>query len=1013
MNDFVPLRIISDYSFLKSGLTMERIKLGVYKNDYYGLGLCDIGVMYGVPAFIKTAEELNRPYVIGMEVELNDDVLCLYVKNETGYRHLMKLATALSSQSLDIQLLKKYSEGLIGVIETSNDKFKTLFKEDREQLNRLLFDYDVLFKSNFYLGISVTSKEEVSYANEIRNFVSNHPYNCVAFPKIRYLKTDDAIVLSIVEAIATEEEITIKKEKGQDYFMSFNNYQKIYTPKEIRNTREIVEATSFSFHQKRGEMLHYPVDDASKTLKTMCRESLKDKGLETTEIYQKRLDYELETIINLGYADYFLIVHDFVSYAKNNDILVGPGRGSAAGSLVSYLLNITEIDPIKEDLQFERFLNPHRQTMPDIDVDFMDIKRNDVVEYVREKYGNSRVANIVTYQTIQAKQALRDIGRVYNFPTHHIDLLSKRLSNPKLSLRQAYRQIPEFKKLVDSDEYFLQIVSLASKIEGLIRQNGLHPAGVILNHGPLEEVLPLSIDFSNNYISQYELNYLEDQGFLKIDFLALRNLTTISYCVDLINDGKKIPIIDKFNIPYDEKEVYEFIASGQTLGIFQLESSGIKRAISVLKPSCFDDIIALLALYRPGPMDSIPSYGKRKEGKEKITYDDPCLEKILKPTYGIIVYQEQVNEIARVMAGFSMAEADLFRRAITKKDAGIISANEKAFIEGSIKNGHSETVARKVFNNIKKFAGYGFNKSHPAVYAIITCRTAFLKLHYPLEFYAAILETASGTSDTKFSEYVSEMKKRNIKIIAPNINASTKTFLVYENGLLFPLSGIKGINNLLVDNIINERKEKPFTDFFDFVSRMYNLKINDEQIVRLIDAGCFDSFNPSRASLRATVKSALQFAELTYKEDGQLNIGFSAFITPYTIEQKDDPIENLNREYEVLGMMISNNPLYYKKEILAEKNVIPIVEAKYLFEAKIAGLIKDVKKINTKKGSTMAFVKLLDETDEIEITVFPDTYANVLDLVEKNNLVVCDIKRKKRQDDYSYIADNIYPLEDE
>lgn len=1016
MNDFVPLRIISDYSFLRSGLTMERIKTGIQKNEYYGLGLCDIGVMYGVPAFIKVAEQLSRPCIIGMEITVSDDVLCLYVQNEIGYRHLMKITTAINNQTFSEKTLKDFSEGLICIIETSNDKFKTAFQEDQEKLNKVLFKYDVLFKSGFYLGISVTSKEEVKYANEIRHFLVNHPYRSVAFPKIRYLKSDDAIVLAIVEAIAKEDKDEVLKEKslgGQDYFMTYNNYAKIYTTNEIATTKSIVDCVNFSFHQKRGELMRFPVSNAAESLKSLCEEGLKNKGLDKFEIYEKRLCYEVETITKLGYADYFLIVQDFVSYAKNYGILVGPGRGSAAGSLVSYLLDITEIDPIKEELQFERFLNPFRQTMPDIDIDFMDVSRNDVVEYVREKYGNSRVANIVTYQTIQAKQSLRDIGRVYNYPTRHIDLLSKRLSNPRLSLKQSYKQLPEFRKLVDSDNYFLTIVSLASKIEGLIRQNGLHPAGVILNNGPLEEVLPLTTDFAGHYISQYELNFLEDQGFLKIDFLALRNLTTIAYCVDLINEGKDQPIIDKFNIPFNENSVFDIIASNQTMGIFQLESSGIKRAISLLKPSCFDDVVALLALYRPGPMDSIPSYGRRKEGKEKITYDDPCLEPILKSTYGIIVYQEQVNEIARSMAGFSMAEADLFRRAISKKDAEQFAKNEQLFIQGSLNNGHAENVARKVFETIRKFADYAFNKSHASVYAVITCRTAYLKLHYPLQFYAAILETASGTSDTKFNEYVSEMKKRDIKIVSPHINLSAKSFLISEGGLLFPLNAIKGVNNILVDNILTERNDKPFADFFDFVSRMYRNKLTEDQLIKLIDAGCFDSFYASRASLRATIKSALQYAELTYQDNGQLNIGFSPFLAPYIIEQKDDPLDNLEKEYEVLGMMLSNNPLHYKQHLLIQKEVTPIVEAKQLEKAKIAGLIRSIKKINTKKGTTMAFVKLLDETDEMEIIVFPEPFAEAVVLLEKNKLIVCEIKRDRRDEEIAFIANNLTPLEDE
>ena len=1013
MNNFVPLRVVSCYSFLQSGLTIERIATGVTKNAYFGVGLCDKGVMYGVPSFIKAMEGLEKLTIIGLEIKLDDDTLGVYAINEEGYRNLLKISTAIQKKEFDRKFLEEHTKGLLAIIETSNGKFKELFVENSDGFNRYLLNWNNLFKSGFYLGVEVTKKEDVKYANSIRKFASEHSYETVAFPQIRYLKKDDAIVLRIAEAIANEEQIKEKKAIGQEYFMSITDYQKIYTPKEILNTQKILEKSKFDFHQKRGELFHYPVEDSPKALKDNCYEALSKLGLEKDEEYTKRLDYELETINSLGYADYFLIVQDYVSYAKNHDIIVGPGRGSAAGSLVSYLLNITEIDPLKNGLQFERFLNPYRKTMPDIDVDFMDIKRDLVVDYMREKYGNEHVANIVTFQTIQAKQSLRDIGRVYGYSNNDIDLLSKRITNPKYSLREAYKKLPEFKKLIDSDNYYLEIVSLASKIEGLIRQSGLHAAGIILNNDSLEEALPILTDFNNHYISQYEMGYLEEQGFLKMDFLGLRNLTTIDYCVSLIKKNNPNADIDVKHIPYDDPNVYKLIASLQTMGVFQLESSGMKRAISILKPSCFNDIVALLALFRPGPMDSINTYAKRKEGKEKIIYDDSCLEPILKETYGIIVYQEQVNMIATTMAGFSMGEADMFRRAISKKDIDKLLESEKAFIEGSIKKGHNEKTAKKVFDFIKKFANYGFNKSHSVAYSVIACQMAYLKYYYPLEFYAAILETSSSTSDTKFNEYVSEMKQRNIAIISPNINKSAKDFVVQKEGLLFPLSAIKGINELFVNAILEERNTNgEYKDFFDFVGRMYRYKINEAQINKLIDAGCFDTFNPSRASFRASIRSALQYSELVFKENDQLNIGFSDLISPYLIEDHDDPLENLDKEYEVLGIMLSNNPLHYKTDILRAKKVTPIIEAKNEFNAVIAGMIRSVKTITTKKGATMAFIKIMDETDEIELTLFPEAYQEGISLLEKNSLIIATIKREKRDDNYDFICNKVEPLEE-
>ena len=1013
MNIFVPLHIVSCYSFLQSGLTIEKIQNSVAKNDYFGMGLCDKGVMFGVPSFVKASEAINRPYIIGVEISVDEDFLCLYAINEEGYHHLMEISTAIQKEEMSFDLLKEKAAGLIAVIETNKGKFSELFTAKDTTFNRYLLNISKVFKDGFYLGIEVIKKEDVSYANSLRRFANEYTYECVAFPTILYQKKDDAIVLKIVEAIANEEELAEKKMDGQQYFMPISSYEKIYTKAEIANTQKILKASSFDFHNRRGEMLHYPVENSEETLKENCLKALKDLGLDENKDYLDRLNYELEIIISMGYADYFLIVQDYVGFAKRNNIIVGAGRGSAAGCLVSYLLDITQIDPIKHDLQFERFLNPHRKTMPDIDVDFMDIRRDEVVQYMREKYGNERVANIVTFQTIQAKQSLRDIGRVYGFPTNHIDLLSKRITKKDASLRDAYKTLPEFKNLVDSDPYFLQIVSLASKIEGLIRQSGLHAAGIILNNSPLENALPVLTDFSDNYISQYEMDCLEEQGFLKMDFLGLRNLTTIWKAVDLINQRYPDAKLDAQHLPYDDEKVYSLISSGQTMGLFQIETMAMKRAIKVIKPNCFDDVVALLALNRPGPMAFIPNYAKRKEGKEQVTYIDPSLEPILKSTYGILTYQEQINQIATTFAGYSMGEADMFRRVVSKKKKDEMASSREVFIKRSIEKGHDEKTASKVFDLIERFANYGFNKSHSVAYSIIACSMAYIKAYYPLEFYSAILETSSSTNDTKFNEYVSEMRKRNIKIVAPNINLSEKEFIVKDDTLLYPLSAIHGVNELLVNSILEQLKEGLFKDFFDFVSRMYKYKITETQIMRLIDAGCFDVFDASRASFRASIKSALQYAELSYRQDGQLDLGVSALIAPYLVRDYDDPLENLDREYEALGIMLSNSPLHYKADILRAKNIDSIVDAKEAKSAKIAGLVRSVKTISTKKGATMAFVKLADETDEIELTVFSDEYVKSIALLEKNKLIIANIKAEKRNDSIDYICNQIEPLEEE
>ena len=759
-------------------------------------------------------------------------------------------------------------------------------------------------------------------------------------------------------------------------------------------------------------MLHFPVDDAPTALKEKVYQGLKEKGLEKEE-YTKRADYEISVIVSMGFADYFLIVQDYIKYAEEHGILVGPGRGSAAGSLVSYCLGITKVDPLKYGLQFERFLNPGRKSMPDIDVDFMDTRRNEMIDYMREKYGEDRVAQISTFQTIMAKQALRDIGRIYEYHDWLVDNLSKAITNPKLTLADAYRTLPAFKKIVDSDPYYLEIVSLASKIEGLPRQNGLHAAGIILNNTPMESCLPVTFDIDDHYVTQYESIYLEEQGFLKMDFLSLRNLTTIDSCVNLINERYPDAHLDAKHIDYDKPETYELISKGQLTGIFQLESAGMRRAVKTIKPARFEDVVAVISLFRPGPMDSIPSYARRKNGQEKVTYISDNLKEVLEDTYGIITYQEQVTSIAMKMAGFSISEADLFRRGISKKKADVLKTMEAKFLAGCKKNGYSDKLSKTVYEAIMKFANYGFNKSHAAVYAYLACEMAYLKAHYPLEFYASIMMTAGSTSDTKFAEYVSEMRSRNIPVYLPDINVSEKNFIIFNDGLMFPLGEIKGINYILVNNILEERKENgPFKDYFNFITRMFKYGITESGLDKLIRAGVFDKFNPSRASLLASITKGLQYAEIISNGHGQVLLDDSLIPPPELLHVEDNPLDNLNDEYEALGIMLSSNPLSYREDLYEKYHLIPLSEAneeKGTF--KVMGIVKSVKVINTKKGTPMAFVKLFDQGGEFETTIFSDLYSDYMQYIKKNNILLLEGSNRYSKGETSFIVNTIEYVE--
>ena len=1009
---FAPLNIISGYTFLKSGLTIQKIVQSIKIFDYFGAGICDENVLYGVPSFATSLEAIKKKYIVGTKITLDDNKISLYAKNEEGYLTLVKLSSDIQKDQFDINSI--INRGLIAILDTHDSKiYNELISENvSEETNRLVASYSHLAEE-FYIGVEVSSKEDIENVKKVREWAIDHTYSLVAFPRIRYVKKEDAIVIKIVEAVANDDLIEEKALDGVEYFYKENLYEKLYTPEEIENTIKIVNSSTFNFHQKRGELLHYDNEkDANILLKDKVFNSLKQLNLDNNQTYIDRVNYELDIICSMGYANYFLVVQDYVSFAKNNGILVGPGRGSAAGSLVSYLLNITEIDPIKYNLQFERFLNPARKTMPDIDIDFMDTRRDEVVEYCRNKYGKDRVSNIITFQTILAKQSLRDIGRIYNYPTNHIDKLSKNLTNKDFTLRESYKNLPNFKKLVDEDKYFLEIVSLASKIEGLPRQSGVHAAGVVLNNNPIESALPISLDLSENYITQYEMGYLEEQGFLKMDFLGLRNLSIIHRAVELVNQNHKDANLDEKHLPYDDPKVFELIASGKTMGLFQLESAGMRRAIKTVEPNCFEDIVAVLALFRPGPMKSIKLYADRKKGIEKTTYLSKDLEDTLSSTYGIIVYQEQINAIATKMAGFTPGESDTFRRAISKKKADVLSSLEKSFIEGAKKKGYTYKESKNVYDLISRFADYGFNRSHSVGYAIIACQMGYLKAYYPLEFYAAILETSSSTNDTKFNEYVSEMKSIDIKMVSPDINKSKLNFVIIDNEIVFPLGAIKGINDTFANKIIYEREiNGDFKDFHDFVKRMYAYDIKESQILKLIDSGCFDKMHNSRATLRASILVELQFANLSYGTDGQLLLDFG-MPAPSLNEEDDDPLENLDREYQALGIMLSSNPLQYKKDILVAKQIMPIIEAIEEDKIKVAGIIKSKKVINTKKGSPMAFITIFDETAEMEITIFSDLYQEKLSLIKKNNIIIIEGRKSYKNDEISFIADSIFDLEE-
>ena len=985
---FAPLHVYSGYSFEKSGLKIDQYVERAKKLGYHSLALTDFSTLSGIPSFVHLCQKEDIKPIIGEDLYFANLLFTFIVLNEAGYRNLLKLNYESSKGNLTLKFLKENNDGLAVILSIQNDAIKKAVITDEKEFPRKMAKLSDGIK-NFYLGIEYN--EDIDYINQMREFAEHYSYDSVAFPVVKYVVKEDAIVLRMMESIASKEVLNQKKLSGEQYLKSIDELSKIYTAKELNASEEIVKKINFNFVAKRGKLISFENNyglSSDEYLKQLALAGLK-KLNKVSQKYLDRLTYELSIIKKMGYSDYFLIVQDYIKFARKNNIAVGPGRGSAAGSLVSYALGITVPDPVENNLLFERFLNEHRQSMPDIDVDFSDERREDVVKYIKDKYGSNKVARIMAVQKIGAKQALNDVGKIFDYEKRDIELFTRLIKeerDDKLSLREIYKTNADFRALVNDDKYYLEIVSLASKIEGLPRQASLHAVGIVLNAEPLEKIIPLSPAFDGGYVEQFEKDYLEEQGFLKMDILALRNLTIVEDCLALLKN--KGVDIDRDSIPYNDEDAIKVIASAKTMGLFQLESAGMRNAIKTIKIKTFEDVVALLALYRPGPMDNIKEYAKYKNTGAKVKYISPTLKEILEPTYGQIVYQEQIIQIASKMAGFTLAQADVFRRAISKKDSSKLASLKNSFINGSIKNGTSKTVAEEVFKLIYKFADYGFNRSHAFVYAIFSMRMAYLKAHYPLEFYASIL---SNASTNEFNNTIAEMKKAKIKIVCPDINESGLTFKIRGNEILFPLTSIKGISSNIASQLVEERKNGKFVDIFDFVIRVGKYKLSNSNIINIIDAGCFDAIEPSRASLRLNLANTLSYAMVVLDDKGLLAFDPNLYPKPSFGRVNDNLIENLDKEFQVLGLMVSGSPLEnYKKERKDAKAIMIEEIDQSNSDVKVFAIIKNIKKVITKKSQPMAFVNVYDETSEIELTLFPETYAKSMKSLKKNHIVVID-----------------------
>ncbi len=976
-----PLYIRSVYTLLSSLCDINKAVEKCKEYGYTSAALTDKNVLSGSFAFYRACEKAGIHPLFGLEcdVEAGERVysILLMAKDDEGYKNLMGLSSHISTgekKTIDIATLNHYRP----------NNYLILFSDDMPLTYAIDKNLDVpeyMERQEDYFGRDylVAMADHNIAINRLRDeklrpLLKLRGIKMLALSRTYFPDKDDFEAYEVLKCIRdkkTINDVSSSLEEGR-YLFSPEEFEEYYTKEELLNTDVLASrcqvklefSTSLPKYECRNSL------SSKDYLQALCIEGLKRrrKGKVTKE-YSDRLKYELDVILRMHFEDYFLIVYDFILYAKKNGILVGPGRGSAAGSLVSYCLGITEIDPIRFGLLFERFLNPERITMPDIDTDFPDDKRDQVIAYVRDKYGKDHVAHILTFGTLKAKQVLRDVGRVLNYSTGELDALCKLVPfAPDATLKKTYDTVPLFAQRVESEEKYRRLYSLARKLEGQPRHESTHAAGIVLSSKPLSEVVPLIAVESDVYSTQYTMEYLEDLGLIKMDFLAIRNLSIIAEIVEEIN---KIEPFDIHHIPLDDPKTFSLISSVNTLGIFQLESSGMKSLVKKMRPRNFEEIGITIALFRPGPMENIPAFLENRAHPQDIRYLHEDLKDILEETYGIIVYQEQIMNIARKMASFSYGKADVLRRAMSKKKASELEGLKDEFIEGCLKNGYDREVSENIYELILKFANYGFNKSHSIVYGMVAYQMAYLKANYPLYFYKALLNGCVG-SESKTYDYISECRGIGQKVLGVSVNSSSSAYEIADGGIRMPLNIIKDVGSISASRILEERREHgPYRDYIDAVKRMVFKGIDKNVIENLIYAGAMDGFGYGRNTMLKALPNVLRYASA---HKGEISIMNDLDDAPMIEEFPDNKMVLAEKERSVLGFYFTYDPI---TEVKKEHgiSVPPLREIGTIGSyVRGFGLIKRVKKITTKKKEPMAFADISDESGDLSLAVMPNIF---------------------------------------
>ena len=1065
MADFVHLHVHSEYSLLDGMSRIKDLPVRAKELGMKAIAITDHGNMFGAVEFYKECKKNDIKPIIGCEVyvaprsrfqkEPNIDSgynhLILLAKNKTGYQNLTKLVSLsyidgfYYKPRIDLEILEKYSEGLVCLSAClAGSLSQAILKNDMEEAERIALWHKNIFKGDYYIEIQHNGLQKQVLCNQkLIELAKKLDIPLVATNDAHYLKKEDSYNHEILLCIQTGKKISdedrMRFETDEFYIKSPEEMEDYFSsiPEAVENTVKIAEKCNYDFEFGVTKLPNYDVPEEFEThadyFKKLCYDGLKNRyGENPTDEVKERLEYEISVIEKMGYVDYFLIVWDFINYAKSVGIPVGPGRGSGAGSIAAYAIGITDIDPIKYNLIFERFLNPERISMPDFDVDFCYERRQEVIDYVARKYGSDHVSQIITFGTMSARMVIRDVGRVLDYPYSETDKLAKMVPMEiHITIKKALEQNPEFKEVYETDPQVRNLLEIAMGLEGLPRQASTHACGVVITKNPVDTYVPLYVN-DGNITTQYTMTLLEELGLLKMDFLGLRTLTVISDTIKLVKENRGIDV--KFDEDMSDPEVYKLWSEGKSVGIFQFESQGMTNFMKELKPDSLEDIIAGVSLYRPGPMDQIPRYVKGKLNPGHNEYTHPALEPILNVTYGCMVYQEQVMQIVRDLAGYSLGRADLVRRAMGKKKLDVMAKEREYFIHGQtdengniiipgcVRNGIDEQSANKIFDEMAEFAKYAFNKSHAAAYSVVSYRTAYLKVYYKEEFMAATLNSFLGNLD-KVPVYIDECKRLNIEILKPNINESFTKFTVQNGKIRFGLGSIKNVGIAAINSIVEERQENgEFKSFHDFCERVKDKGVNKKCIEGLIKAGCFDELGKTRATLLASFENILD----TINQEGRNSLENQVTMFDFAIDNSDEIKYNytelkeleqrelLPMEKEMLGIYISGHPLDKIRDEIKRKTNIDSLQIKGIQDeimengkskfsdgqnVKYAGTITSVKKKYTKRNTIMAFVTVEDLYGSIEIVVFDSVYSKCSNLLVNDSIIMVEGRLSLKEDE--------------